>query len=129
MTDQKLVPIGKATLELLEQLPRTQGSEYLFPATNNLKKTYQGAPKVWRNRIRKTANLEDVRLHDLRHSFASVAVGGGDSLFVIGKILGHKDVKTTNRYAHLADDPLRNTVNRITLEIEKSMKLSGEKDE
>jgi site-specific recombinase XerD len=46
-------------------------------------------------------------LHDLRHSFASIAVSGGASLPIIGALLGHKDVSTTQRYAHLSDDPLK----------------------
>ena len=62
--------------------------------------------KPWR-RIRKAAKLDDVRLHDLRHSFASVAASGGQSLIVIGKLLGHSQPATTARYAHLADDPVK----------------------
>jgi integrase len=62
--------------------------------------------KPWR-RIRKAAKLDDVRLHDLRHSFASVAASGGQSLVVIGKMLGHSQPATTARYAHLADDPVK----------------------
>jgi len=58
-------------------------------------------------RIRKVAELDDVRIHDLRHSFASVAASGGQSLIVIGKMLGHSQPATTARYAHLADDPVR----------------------
>jgi integrase len=53
---------------------------------------------------RKYANLDDVRLHDLRHSYASLAAGRGVSLHMIGKLLGHKDPNTTQRYAHLARD-------------------------
>ncbi len=51
--------------------------------------------------------LMDLRLHDLRHSFASIAVGGGMSLPMIGKLLGHTQTTTTARYAHLADNPLK----------------------
>lgn len=120
-TGQKLVPIGNAPIELLKIIPSTKGSEYLFPATNSLRKTYQGASKIWRSKIRKLAGLDDVRMQDLRHSFASVSAGGGDSLLVIGKILGHKDVKTTKRYTHLADGPLRSTVDRISSKIERSL--------
>jgi integrase len=58
--------------------------------------------------------LEGVRLHDLRHTFASLGVGGGHSLPMIGKILGHADVKTTAQYAHLADDPVKQAVDRIS---------------
>jgi site-specific recombinase XerD len=57
--------------------------------------------------VRKAALLGDVRLHDLRHSFASVAVAGGLTLPLIGGLLGHRQTQTTARYAHLAADPLR----------------------
>jgi integrase len=62
--------------------------------------------KPWR-RIRKAAGLDDVRIHDLRHSFASVGASSGQSLIVIGKMLGHSQPATTARYAHLADDPVK----------------------
>jgi integrase len=59
----------------------------------------------WR-RVRKRAGLDDVRLHDLRHDFASIAVSQGSSLEIIGRYLGHSSIQTTQRYAHLQDDPL-----------------------
>ncbi|MGD9618226.1 MAG: tyrosine-type recombinase/integrase [Alphaproteobacteria bacterium] len=55
-----------------------------------------------REGARKLANLPGVRVHDLRHSFASVAVSGGESLYIVGKILGHRQSRTTEIYAHLA---------------------------
>jgi integrase len=67
---------------------------------------YQGAAKVWEE-ARKRAELSDVRLHDLRHTFASFGAAGGFGLPVIGALLGHRHSATTARYAHLADDPLR----------------------
>ena len=57
--------------------------------------------------IREEAGLPDLRIHDLRHTFASVLASGGASLQMIGKLLGHAQVTTTARYAHLFDDPLR----------------------
>lgn len=63
--------------------------------------------------IRAAAGLPDVRPHDLRHSFASAMVAGGASLPVIGALLGHRDVKTTARYAHLTTDPLRNAAEQV----------------
>ena len=71
----------------------------------NLKKPWQ--------RIRAQAELDDVRLHDLRHSFASVAVGLGESLHMTGKLLGHSQAQTTQRYAHLADDPVKAANERV----------------
>ena len=80
-------------------------SPYVFPAHRS-DGHYEGTPKVWRI-IRAKAGLEDVRLHDLRHSFASIAVSGGASLPIIGALLGHTNSATTQRYAHLHDDPLK----------------------
>lgn len=62
--------------------------------------------------MRHAAKLTDVRLHDLRHSFASVSALGGDSLLVIGKLLGHRNARTTAKYAHLGDDPVRAAADR-----------------
>ena len=59
------------------------------------------------NALRKTANIPDVRLHDLRHTYASVLASAGLSLPIIGSLLGHSTAATTHRYAHLFDDPLR----------------------
>jgi integrase len=58
--------------------------------------------------------MGDVRIHDLRHSFASIAVSGGDSLYLVGKVLGHRQVRTTERYAHLMDDPFRTVADRTS---------------
>ncbi len=60
----------------------------------------------WR-RLRHRAGLDDVRIHDLRHTYASVAVSGGMAIQMVGKLLGHSQLQTTLRYAHLADDPVR----------------------
>jgi integrase len=65
-----------------------------------------GIDKIWFS-VRKRAQLDDVRLHDLRHSFASVGAIGGLSLPIIGALLGHKHAMTTARYAHLSADPVR----------------------
>jgi hypothetical protein len=62
--------------------------------------------------VRALAALPDLRIHDLRHAFASVAVAGGDSLFIVGKLLGHRQASTTERYAHLAPDPAKAVADR-----------------
>ena len=72
--------------------------------------------KPWR-RVRKVASLDDVRLHDHRHTFASVAAHNGLSLPVIGALLGHSRPTTTARYAHLSADPLREAAGRVAGEI------------
>ena len=71
--------------------------------------------------VSKRADLAGLRLHDLRHSFASVGAGSGFGLPVIGKLLGHSNSKTTERYAHLAADPLRRASDAISGSIAKAM--------
>jgi integrase len=64
-------------------------------------------------RICKTAGIEGLRVHDLRHSFASTLASGGASLPLIGALLGHTQPQTTARYAHLFDDPLRRATEQV----------------
>lgn len=67
------------------------------------------------------AGLEDMRIQDLRHSFASEAVMGGQSLPMVGRILGHTQAQTTARYAHLADDPLQRASERVASSLKQAM--------
>lgn len=71
--------------------------------------------------VRIVAGIHDVRPHDLRHAFASVAVSGGTSLPIIGALLGHSEAKTTQRYAHLANDPLRQAADQVATRIAEAM--------
>ncbi len=119
-TGAKVVPVGAAVLKLLEGLPKIEGNEFVLPGDKE-GAHFVGLPKVWRE-IRERAGLSGVRLHDLRHSFASVGAAGGDSLFMIGKLLGHRQSSTTARYAHLADDPLKAAADRISGTIAAAMK-------
>ena len=68
--------------------------------------------KAW-HRIRKRAGLDDVRIHDLRHSFASIGAASGLSLPIIGALLGHTQTQTTARYAHLIGEPLKDAASLI----------------
>jgi integrase len=72
--------------------------------------------------IRQAAGLDDVRPHDLRHAFASIAVAGGLSLPMIGALLGHRETRTTQRYAHLSDDPQRAAADQIAGRISDAMR-------
>jgi integrase len=111
-TGAKTVPLGAPALRSLAELPHHEGSPYVLPAGRG-DGHFVGNQKPWQ-RIRAGAALNDVRIHDLRHSFASIAVSGGDSLYVVGKVLGHRQSLTTERYAHLKDDPLRGVANRAS---------------
>lgn len=100
-TGARLIALTSHMRAIFDAVPRTDGSDYVFPA-RTLTGPFQGLPKVWRA-VRVRANLKDLRLHDLRHSAASFALANGVPLEVIGRLLGHTDLKTTRRYAHLAD--------------------------
>lgn len=111
-TGGSVISIGEPALDLLRNLPRDEESEYVFPASRG-EGHLVGLPKVWRG-VRKRAKLEGVRLHDLRHSYASFGAGKGVSLLILGKLLGHRQQSTTQRYSHLADDPLQQAAGDIS---------------
>jgi site-specific recombinase XerD len=75
------------------------------------------------------AGLSGVRIHDLRHSFASFAVADGASLFLVSKLLGHANASTTERYAHLSSDPLADAVNLIGQQIMGDADDAGDADD
>lgn len=111
-TGAKMIPLGAAALELLEALPRHVGNPHVLPGRNGNGRLV-GLHRPWA-RLRAKAGLPDVRLHDLRHSFASVGAGSGLNLPILGKLLGHRTAATTARYSHLADDPLRRAAEQIS---------------
>lgn len=117
-TGAKIVPLASAALQLLNELPRR--SPFVLPAAKG-KGHYTGLQKDW-ERVRERAGLLGVRVHDLRHSFASFAVADGSTLFMIGKVLGHKQARTTEGYAHLATDPLVAVAERTASRITAAMK-------
>lgn len=110
-TGSKQIALAPAAREILIQCPRIEGSLYVFPALSG-GRHYQGLDKIW-ILIRKKAGLSDVRLHDLRHTFASFGAAGGLSLPLIGALLGHSQPQTTQRYAHLADDPIQRAAEQV----------------
>ena len=77
---------------------------------------------IWR-KICKLSDIDNVRVHDLRHTYASLAVQSGYSLPIISKMLGHADLKTTQRYAHLHDDPVNQAVDKIDQQLESLIKV------
>ena len=102
---------------VLEVLPRV--GSYVI-AGNDPEKPRADLQRPWAL-VSKQAGLDGVRLHDLRHSFASVGAGSGLGLPVIGKLLGHANAATTERYAHVAADPLRRASDAISSAIAKAM--------
>jgi integrase len=101
------VPLSPAALELLSKRERT-GPLVFEGRGGGLCHLKNSWPE-----IRKAAGLEGVRLHDLRHSFASLLASGGGSLPMIGALLGHSEVATTQRYSHLSNQPLQEAVDRV----------------
>jgi integrase len=118
-TGAKTIYLSPPALEVLNDLQRQDGNPYVIigakPGAHliNLRKPW--------HRIRTKAGLDNVRIHDLRHSFASMAVAGGLSLPVIGALLGHTQAATTQRYAHLAADPLKQAANLTGARITAAM--------
>ena len=137
-TGAKIVPLAAVALALLSALPRT--SPFVLPSSRS-DGHIVGLQKAWdKVRVRATElarerataagepperalNLSDVRLHDLRHSYASFAVADGATLFLVGKVLGHRQTRTTEVYAHLHDDPLRAVADRTGAKIAEMMRV------
>lgn len=121
-TGAKVIPLGAAPIHILDNLSPTRGSPYVFPATIG-KSHFQGIKRVWHT-VRKEAGFPELRLHDLRHSFASIGIASGDTLPLIGALLGHSNSRSTGRYAHLADDPKKNAADRISGQIARALGVS-----
>jgi integrase len=103
-TGAKTIHLSAPARAVLDGLPRVSGNPHVIVG-GKTGAHLVNLEKPWR-RIRKAAGLDDVRLHDLRHSFASVGAGTGMGLPMIGKLLGHSQPQTTARYAHLDHDPV-----------------------
>ena len=114
-TGAKVVHLGEPAVAVLRGIARVEGNPWVIagrrPGSRVVSLHYP-----W-GLIRKRAGLDDVRLHDLRHSFASGGLLIGEGLPMIGKLLGHRQIRTTARYAHLADDPAKAAANRIASRI------------
>ena len=107
-TGQKVIHLNPPAAQILSSLPRISGDARVFPPYKR-RAAEADLESAWR-RVRDRAGLEDVRLYDAaRHSFASIAVSSGASLYLVGGLLGHKKATTTQRYAHLSADPLKDS--------------------
>ena len=107
-TEHRL-PLSQAALQLLAGLPRS--SEFVFPG----RKSHSALVEIkacWRSVCRE-AGISNCRIHDLRHTHASILASSGFSLPIIGELLGHTQAATTHRYTHLFDDPLREATDRV----------------
>lgn len=114
-TGARVVPMPPAAAKVLANLPRVPGNPWVFPGRK--RGTHQRNLNDSWDRVRKRAALDGVRLHDLRHSFASRALALGEGLPMIGRLLGHRKVQTTARYAHLR----RESVQASTVKVAESI--------
>lgn len=106
---------------VLENVKGLSKSEYIF-GNPNTRTHYKHIYYTW-DIARKRAGLPDVRMHDLRHTFASILVNSGRSLYEVQKLLGHTQVKTTQRYAHLTQETLLTASNTATLAMLPALEL------
>lgn len=102
------VPLSQPAQDILAQLPRYEGCPWLVPNPRT-RKPFTDIKHPWET-ARAAAGLDDLHIHDLRHSAASFMINAGIDLFAVGRILGHADHKSTMRYSHLANDTLMKAV-------------------
>ncbi len=122
-TGPRKVLLGKAALEVLANLERVPGNEHVIVGEVT-GQHITDLQRPWR-RIRSSAGLADVRIHDLRHTYASIAAMAGHSLPMIGRLLGHTQAQSTQRYAHLADTTTRKALDEVDGLISSFVRSAG----
>ena len=110
-TGPRKVPLNSQARRILDRQPRG-GSPFVFPSPRDPSRSRHSDIELW-YRVRKEAGIEDVRLHDLRHSYASHAVMNGVPVPVVSRMLGHSNVRMTLRYAHLGDREIEAAAERV----------------
>jgi integrase len=122
------LPLNPPAIELLDRLrkKRREGVKWVFPSSKQPGAHLIALWHIWAFIRTETGIGNSARLYDLRHTFASTGAGGGLSLPIIGKLLGHTQARTTQRYAHLADDPLREATEKIGRAIAEAGKAGAE---
>ena len=118
------VPLNDSALHVLDQLDTDGKFDHLF-INRKTRKPYVNIYKVW-TRIRQKAGLPKMRLHDLRHGFASLLISGGRTLYEVQQILGHSDPKVTMRYAHLSSKALQEAANSGSVIVQSGNAMQSE---
>ena len=121
-TGAKIIYLNRQAQAVLDAMPTKAEAGLVFPSLRGDKPIALSIPWL---AIRQHAALPDVRLHDLRHSFASIAIADGISLVVIGKLLGHALAETTERYAHLADEAIADAAKRVSGSLAKCLGIAA----
>lgn len=119
-TGRRRIPLPREAYDIIAGLPREPGNPFVILGDVQGQKLVN-LQKPW-NRIRKSAGIEDVRMHDLRHTYASVAMKDGIDPFTLKEILGHKNLTTTLRYAHLADDAVQSAAGSVAARLSGNMR-------
>jgi integrase len=114
------IPLNDSALDVIKQLDTESKYEHLF-INKQTKQPYTTIMKVW-SRLRSKAGLPQLRIHDLRHQYASFLVNSGRTLYEVQQILGHSDSKVTERYAHLSTKTLQAAANSASVIIKGAMK-------
>ena len=119
-TGRRRIPLPREAYDVLMELPRVQGNPYVILGEGE-NGPLINLQKPWR-RIRKIAGIDDVRIHDLRHTYASVAMQDGIDPFTLKEILGHKNLTTTLRYAHLADEAVQRAAGSVASKLARAVR-------
>ncbi len=114
-TGRSMRPLGAAALTLLQQVERTERSDFVFPADTG-EGHFQGTKTPWARAIKK-AELPGVTPHTLRHTIGSTAISTGEAMALTGAILGHSNPRSTAIYAHIQHEPSRKAANRVSKKI------------
>lgn len=119
----RLVPLNEAAIAVLQQLPVVPGNPFIF--IGKLEGSHLVNPVKAFKRVLAVAKIKNLRLHDLRHSFASFAVNSGVSLYVVQQLLGHSNPKTTERYAHLSNHALMAASGQVANAVQAAVLAPG----
>lgn len=123
-TGPRTVWLSPHAVEILRRQPREPASPWVFPCAADPSRPRTGELSLWRQ-VRRRAGIEDVRLHDLRHTFASQAVLRGVALPVVARLLGHRSERTTLRYAHVSDRETEAAAERMGSAIARALAGKG----
>ena len=124
-TGRSVRPLSREAVAVLAGLRAKSTGKWVLPATRG-EGHYVGLQKVWA-KVRAEATLEDVHLHDLRHTVGATAASSGASLLVVGRMLGHKKARSTERYAHVAPDAAADAADRVAGAIADAVQGRGSK--
>ena len=115
----RFIPLNESALEVLAQIERKPGDVYVF-ANPETGKPFVSVFKPW-DRIRTNAGMPNLRMHDLRHAYASMCVNNGCTIYEVSQLLGHADTRVTQRYAHLSTTTMLKAANAVTQKLSTLM--------